>query len=161
MPQYELMYLLGSQVADDQVPAISLQIKKFITEFGGGDVRETLLGKKKLAYPIGKTRNGHYVVVDFQMDGKNVNQLDAKIRTQDNNIIRYILINQDEHLARLEKDKVVQAKLNRRIPPEAGSSGAPTQPTEKKVKKPAVVLDLAPEDIDAKIEKALSEDITK
>ena len=80
MPQYELMYLLGSQVADDQVPAISEQIKKFIGDFGGTDVRETLLGKKKLAYPIKKTRNGHYVVVDFVMEGNKVNELDARIR---------------------------------------------------------------------------------
>jgi len=161
MPQYELMYLLGSQVADDQVPAISEQIKKFIGDFGGTDVRETLLGKKKLAYPIKKTRNGHYVVVNFVMEGNKINELDAKIRTQDQQIIRYILINEDEHLARLEKDKVVQAKLNRRIPPEAGALGATERPVEKKVKKPAIVLDLAPEDLDAKIEKALSEDITK
>ena len=158
MPQYELMYLLGSQVADDQVPNISQSVKKFVEDFGGSNIVETPLGKKKLAYPIGKTRNGHYVVVNFAMDGNKINELDAKIRTQDSTIIRYLLTNRDEHLGRLEKDKKVQAKLNRRIPVEGA---APSQPAEPKAKKAPVVLDLAPEDIDAKIEKALSEDITK
>lgn len=158
MPQYELMYLLGSQVADDQVPTISEQVKKFIGEFGGTDVRETLLGKKKLAYPIKKTRNGHYVVVNFEMDGSKVNALDAKIRTQENAIIRYLLINQEEFLERSKKDKVEQAKLSRRIPPEEAQGSAEQQPAAKK---PMPVIDLAPEDLDAKIEKALSEDITK
>lgn len=157
MPQYELMYLLGSNVADDQVPTISASVKKFIEDFGGSNVVETLLGKKKLAYPIGKTRNGHYVVVDFVMDSDKINLLDAKIRTQDSSIIRYILINQDEHLQRLKKDKVEQAALSRRVPPVA-----PEAATDKPVaKKPAPVIDLAPEELDAKIEKALSEDITK
>ena len=97
MPQYELMYLLGSHVADDEVPKISAGILKFAEDFGATEVKESQLGKKKLAYPIGKTRNGHYVVVNFAMEGKNINTFDAKIRTQDSIIIRYLLTNRDEY----------------------------------------------------------------
>ena len=125
MPQYELMYLLGSQVADTDVPAISAQVLQFAQDFGGTEVKETQLGKKKLAYPIGKTRNGHYVVVNFAMDGKNINAFDAKIRTQDQNIIRYIIINLDEHLARMEKDKIAQSKIVRKGPPAEAQTPAP------------------------------------
>lgn len=160
MPQYELMYLLGSNVADDQVPAISEQVKKIVADFGGSDVVETQLGKKKLAYPIKKTRNGHYVAVNFSMDSKKVNDLDAKIRTQDNNIIRYLLINLDEHLERIEKDKKAQAVLSRRQPPEAGER-AKEETAKPAAKKPVPAIELSTEDIDAKIEQALSEDITK
>src|SRR4051794_8583708 len=106
MPQYELMYLLGSQVADTDVQGISDNVQKFVTDLGGTGVVVTPLGKKKLAYPIKKTRNGHYVVVNFAMDTKKINELDAKVRTQDSVIIRYLLINLDEHLERMEKDKV-------------------------------------------------------
>lgn len=157
MPQYELMYLLGSHVADDEVPKISEQVKKFVEEAGGSQIAETLLGKKKLAYPIKKTRNGHYVVVDFVVDSNKVNELDARIRSQSNNIIRYILINQDEHLDRIEKDKKVAAKLNRRIPVE----GQVPMPKTETIKREAPVIDLSQEDIDRKIEEALAEDITK
>ena len=162
MPQYELMYLLGSNVADEQVPTISEQVKKFIGDFGGSQIQETQLGKKKLAYPIKKTRNGHYVVVNFAMDTGGINKLDARIRTQNNSIIRYIIVNLDEHLERLEKDKAVQAKLNRRIPQAEGGTTAPSSAkVSEDKKKEAPIIDLAPEDIDAKIEKALSEDLTK
>ena len=157
MPQYELMYLLGSQVADDQVPTISEQIKKFVEDFGGSNIVETQLGKKKLAYPIGKTRNGNYVVVDFSMDSSKINALDAKIRTQDSTIIRYIIVNMDEHLDRLEKDKKVQAAMPKRVIPVATAPAAP----ETAEKKPAVTIELSQEDIDKKIEAALAEDITK
>ena len=40
MPQYELMYLLGSQVADDEVPKISQNILKFAEDFGGSNVAQ-------------------------------------------------------------------------------------------------------------------------
>lgn len=177
MPQYELMYLLGSHVADDEVPTISASILKIAGDFGATDIKETQLGKKKLAYPIGKTRNGHYVVLNFAMAGKDVNAFDAKIRTQDANIIRYILINMDEHLERMEKDRIVQSKIVRKGPPEESvvaeekpakvketapaSSEAPAK-KEKKAKKSAPVLaDINPEELDKKIEEALSEDLTK
>ena len=115
MPQYELMYLLGSHVADTEVPGLTEQIKKIIADFGGDDIVEQQLGKKKLAYPIKKTRNGYYVVVNFSMDSQKVNELDAKIRTQNANIIRYLLVNLDDRLERMEKDKKAQAKIIRRL----------------------------------------------
>lgn len=160
MPQYELMYLLGSHVADDEVPKISAQILKFAEDFGGSSIKETQLGKKKLAYPIGKTRNGHYVTVNFTMDTKNINAFDAKIRTQDASIIRYIIINLDEHLARMEKDRIAQSKIVRKGPPAEVVAKAPVASSPMK-KEPVVVLDINPEELDKKIEEALTEDLTK
>jgi small subunit ribosomal protein S6 len=164
MPQYELMYLLGSHVADTDVPAITEQIQKFVADFGGTDIKETQLGKKKLAYPIKKTRNGHYIVVNFTMDGRKVNELDAKIRTQDSTIIRYILVNLEEHMERMSKDTVAQSKLIRRPQPETGEEGAmAAAPAPKKeVKREAPVLnEINQEELDKKIEEALTEDLTK
>jgi small subunit ribosomal protein S6 len=162
MPQYELMYLLGSHVADDQVPQIAASILKFADDFGATNVKEEQLGKKKLAYPIGKTRNGHYVVVNFTMEAKNINTFDAKIRTQDQSIIRYLIVNLDEHLARMAKDKIVQSKIVRKGPP--AEAGVPTPKVEAapSAKKEAPVLtELNQEELDKKIEAALSEDLTK
>ena len=169
MPQYELMYLLGSQVADTDVAGISAQVLQFMQDFGGTEVKETQLGKKKLAYPIGKTRNGHYVVVNFAMDSKNINAFDAKIRTQDQNIIRYIIVNLDEHLARMEKDKIAQSKIVRKGPPAEAQAPAPAtrfakvpKPAEEAPKKStAPLVEINQEELDKKIEQALSEDLTK
>jgi small subunit ribosomal protein S6 len=160
MPKYELMYLLGSQIADTEVPAITSQVLKFVEDFGGTEVKEEQLGKKKLAYPIGKTRNGNYVVVNFTMEGKNVNLLDAKIRTQDQSIIRYILVNLDEHLKRLEKDKKVQSQMKPRVLPKETSEVKQKTVTEK-VKNQTPTLEIDSEELDKKIEEALSEDLTK
>lgn len=179
MPKYELMYILASSVSDDQVPAITEQVKKYVADFGGTEVIESQLGKKKLAYPIKKTRNGFYVVVNFSMESRQVSDLDAKIRTQGNTIIRYILVNLDEHLERLEKDKVAQSKLSRRpenSTEEDSASGyapqtAPFTPqpmVEEKpvsplpVKKEEIpVIEMTTEELDKKIEEALTEDLLK
>ncbi len=160
MPQYELMYLLGSHVADTEVPEITAQILKSVENFGGSDIKESQLGKKKLAYPIKKTRNGHYVVVNFAMDANKINEFDAKIHTQDDKIIRYLLVNLDEHLTSMAKDKIAQSKIRRKIPaaetqlgpvPERKEKAAPTEP----------LIEINQEELDKKIEEALSEDLTK
>jgi small subunit ribosomal protein S6 len=164
MPQYELMYLLGSHVADDEVPKISANILKFAEDFGATEVKESQLGKKKLAYPIGKTRNGHYIVVNFVMDTKNINAFDAKIRTQDQSIIRYIIVNLDEHLARMAKDKIVQSKIVRKGPPAEAAVPTPKAPAATPAaskKETPVLAEINQEELDKKIEAALSEDLTK
>lgn len=158
MPRYELMYILASSVSDDQVPTTTAQIEQYVTDFGGTDVSHELLGKKKLAYQIGKTRNGHYGVITFNSEGKNIAPLDAKIRTQKATIIRHLIINIDEHLERLEKDRIVQSKIKRIIPAGEEGSEAPVA-----VKKPAaekkVVAPVSNEQLDQEIEKALTEEV--
>lgn len=165
MPRYELMYILASSVSDDQVPDQASQIVKFVSDFGGTEVTESQLGKKKLAYPIKKTRNGFYGLIEFVMDGKKLADLDAKIRTQ-NTIIRYIIVNLDEHIKRSAKDVIVQAKINRNRPdilPEEKTEGTKpvikAEPKPVTPKKPAVELNEA--ELDKKIDDALNEDIIK
>ncbi len=155
--------MLASTVADPDVPGITEQVKKFIADFGGTEVEETQLGKKKLAYPIGKTRNGYYVVVNFEMDSNKVNSLDTKIRTQDNTIIRHLLINQEEFLARSKKDEIARVKLAAKRPVENIPPSPAASPSEvKEVKKPAPVLEeIDDKALEEKIEAALNEDLTK
>jgi ribosomal protein S6 len=130
-----------------------------VDDFGASDVKETQLGKKKLAYPIKKTRNGHYVVVNFIMDSQKINELDAKIRTQDDKIIRYLIVNLDEHLKRAEKDKVVQSKIVRRPVPAVLPATAISK--KEKVAAPEPLVEINQEELEKKIEEALSEDLTK
>lgn len=168
MPRYELMYILASSVSDDQVPATAQQIEQFVADNGGSDITHDQLGKKKLAYPIKKTRNGHYGVITFTAEGKGANSLDAKLRTQKGTVIRHIIVNTDEHLARLEKDREAQAKMNKGRPAEAiaadkaeRESGAAASKTEKPVKEAKAKTVVTEKALDEKIEKALNEDIAQ
>lgn len=170
MPRYELMYILASSVSDDLIPETTTQVEQFVTDFGGSNLTHTALGKKKLAYPIKKTRNGHYGVIEFDAASAKVNELDAKIRTQGNTIIRHLIVNIDEHLERMEKDRDAQAKMNRnrpasKIPADDDSNfTGGYDPEPKKVAPPArkaPVKEVTAEELDSEIEKALSEDITK
>mgnify|MGYP000480485032 CR=1 FL=1 len=172
MPRYELMYILASSVSDDQVPQTAQEIEGYVTDNAGTDIVHEQLGKKKLAYPIRKTRNGHYGVINFTAEGNAASKLDAKIRTQKGTVIRHIIVNIDEHLERLEKDKEAQAKMNRNRPPEKiaqdkleaenlGKPAAAPTPAPKPVREAKPKAVVTESKLDEEIEKALNEDITK
>ena len=150
MPQYELMYILSSNVPDNEEPALTDSITAFISELGGEIQKVEKLGKRKLAYPIKRTRNGFYVLVNFKLAPDKVAELDHKIRMT-GNIIRHLMINLEESLIRQAKDREEQKVIRRRMPPRPE---AKTETTD--ISKPKIEIDL-----DKQISKALEEDITQ
>lgn len=149
MPKYELMYILSSAVSDNDVPPISGEVDKFITDQGGELLTQEMLGKKKLAYPIKKTRNGFYVLETFRMSGKQLEALDNKLRSM-TAIIRYLVVNVDDQEKRAENDRQVQEKMR---------AGRKPQKVEGEA---APVVNLSETELESQIEKALgSEDLTK
>jgi small subunit ribosomal protein S6 len=149
MPKYELMYILSSAVSDNDVPAISQEVDKFITDNGGSILTSEMLGKKKLAYPIKKTRNGFYVLETFNLEGKNLTPLDNKLRSMEP-ILRYLVVALDDPERRAEKDKAVQEKMRANRKPIAVPSATPSE------------IKLTDTELEQKIAAALdSEDLAK
>ena len=150
MPKYELMYILSSAVSDNDVPTVSNEVDKFLTDAGGTVLAQEMLGKKKLAYPIKKTRNGFYILSTFHSDGAKIKDLDAKIRSLDS-IIRYIIVNLEELEKRREKDQRVHEKMR------ASRKPIPTPTVEEKPE-----VKITETELEEKIAQALeSEDLTK
>jgi small subunit ribosomal protein S6 len=148
MPQYELMYIVASSISDDEIPTVTDGVLNFITELGGKVIKEEHLGKKKLAYPVKKTRNGYYVVANFEFEPKMVSELDAKVRNHEG-IIRHIVISMEEPMRRMAKDVIAQEKMNKNRTERAKTMEGETP-----------VSPVTDENIDEKIEAALSDDMT-
>lgn len=150
MPQYELMYILSSAVADSDEPALTDELLNFITESGGQIAQVEKLGRKKLAYPIKRTRNGFYVLVNFLLDPQKISEVDHKVRVTPG-LIRHLILNKEESLLRQAKDHEAQKLIRRTRPDTAGEEKrGPSKP------RPDIQIDL-----DRQIEKALEEDLTK
>jgi small subunit ribosomal protein S6 len=152
MPKYELMYILSSAVSDNDVPVVSEEVNKFLTDSGATLLTHELLGKKKLAYPIKKTRNGFYVLQTFNLEGSKLQGLDNKLRSIEP-IIRYLVVNIEEQERRAAKDKAIQEKMKAARKPQRIQP--PLKATEEEVK-------LTDTELESKIAQALeSEDLSK
>lgn len=150
MPQCELLYILSSAVADSDEPALTDDIANTITAAGGHILSVEKLGRKKLAYPIKRTRNGFYVLFNFILGPERIAELDHKIRVTQG-IIRHLLLNKEESLLRQAKDREAQ-KLIRKPRSEAKpEEGKPATGTSGDIQI----------DLDRQIERVLEEDLTK
>ena len=147
MPQYEMMYIVASRVSDDEIPTVTAGVLKFVEDLGGKIINEEHLGKKKLAYPVKKTRNGFYALVNFEMEPTKVNELDTRVRNAEG-IIRHIIVNMEEAKRRMAKDVIAQEKMNKNRTERAKT-------TEDSAEEPVNEAT-----IDQKIEAALSEDLS-
>jgi small subunit ribosomal protein S6 len=153
MPKYELMYIIGSHVADDEAAKVVDEVKKYLESAQAVIQKHEDLGKKKFAYPIKHTKLGQYIVVSFELLSDKVNEFEHKIRTNPA-IIRHLILNMEEAVVRLEKDRVEQAKLKTVRPMEEAKPAA-MRPKPKAADGKKIQIDL-----DAEIEKALeSEDL--
>ncbi len=71
MPQYELVVILGSLRSDEERSATLDRLEGVITKNGGTIVKREVWGKRRLAYPIQKFRDGVFAQVDFETETKN------------------------------------------------------------------------------------------
>jgi small subunit ribosomal protein S6 len=59
--EYETIYLMKSEVPDDQVDEIKERLRAVVTREGGKVIRFTNQGKRKTAFPVGKAPRALYM----------------------------------------------------------------------------------------------------
>ena len=89
---------------------------------GGIITKNENLGRHKLAYPIGRKNDGHYMLFEVDGSGREIAELERRMRVNDQ-VIRYITVRVDEDRRRAEKFKAKRArKASKR--PFTGSAAA-------------------------------------
>ena len=93
-PYYETMYILRPDIPEDEVDS---HLKKYneILEKSGTDVLDSQMrGKRRLAYPIAKHKEGIYVQLSHKGDGQQIAILERAMRLSED-VIRYLTVKQD------------------------------------------------------------------
>ena len=76
MRRYELMLVLRPDVADDRSQAVIDRTTRQIVTAGGQIVKVAPWGRRRLAYPIDRHREGSYHIVLFDAPGEAVSELE-------------------------------------------------------------------------------------
>jgi len=88
------MYILRSDLADEQVDQAISKYQNLIQEQGAKEIQIQHRGKRRLAYEIKKQRDGIYVQMNYQAPGTVVAPLERAMRLSDE-VIRYMTIKQE------------------------------------------------------------------
>jgi small subunit ribosomal protein S6 len=99
---YEVMYIVDPDTSAERVAKLNEAVGKVVEKEGGKVLKMEDMGRRPLAYPIEKKTEGHYVLFEIEGTGKEIAELERRMRVNDM-IIRYITIRVDEDRKRAEK----------------------------------------------------------
>ncbi|MCX5949991.1 MAG: 30S ribosomal protein S6 [Cyanobacteria bacterium] len=93
-PYYETMYILSPDIPEEEVETHVNKYRDLVTEAGAEVLDTQMRGKRRLAYPIAKHREGIYVQLNHNGDGQQVATLERAMRLSED-VIRYLTVKQD------------------------------------------------------------------
>ena len=109
MRNYEIMFIVSPDGAEEDIDKINGQIEGVVTAGGGKVEKIEKLGKRRLAYLVKKHREGSYVLFTTQADGAIVREIERRLRVMDL-VIKYLTVRMDDDMKRLDKIKAHRQK---------------------------------------------------
>ncbi|GAB4057200.1 30S ribosomal protein S6 [Uliginosibacterium sediminicola] len=90
MRHYEIVFIVHPDQSE-QVPAMIERYKTLVTAKGGQIHRLEDWGRRQLAYPINKVHKAHYVLMNIEIDGDTLNELEHAFKFNDA-VLRHLTI---------------------------------------------------------------------
>ena len=127
---YESAVLINAALDDQQIDSILTRIKDLITN-NGGQIRELdNWGRKRLAYPVDKSKIGYYAIFRFDAPSDIVAKLE-RIYTLDEQILRFVTLKlSNDALEQLEKNKALSVTIKDEVIPDAVEAKTPVTEAE-------------------------------
>ena len=111
--KYELVYVVSPDASDDQVSELHTQIEGIIQRMGGQLEKTENWGRRKLAYEIGRHKEGTYVLEVINGGGDLMKEIDRRLKVLDY-VIRHLVVRVDEHEAVVERTRSKRTETSRR-----------------------------------------------
>lgn len=94
MRQYEAMFIIDPDFETDAANQLVENFKKLIQDQGGQIDGVDEWGKRKLAYPIEKRREGYYFIMNFTASPQAAQELDRVFKIT-NGLLRHLIVKKE------------------------------------------------------------------
>ncbi len=91
MREYELMVVLDPGMDDTAVEALNTRIANMVSQRGGTIDSVDNWGRKRLAYPIGRYRDGVYILTRMQLPPTAAVEIERALKLTES-VIRHLLV---------------------------------------------------------------------
>lgn len=95
--EYETVYILRPNTANDGVAEVNTKVKGIIEGLGGKVLKVDNWGKRRLAYEVSKERKGIYLYWRYLASPGVVEETERNLRMLDH-VIRYMTVKVDENV---------------------------------------------------------------
>ena len=97
MRRYELMLVIAPDVADDRSQAVVDRATRQIVAAGGQIVKVAPWGRRRLAYPIDRHREGSYQIILFEAPSDAIAELEHTLQITEE-VLRHLVTRVDRPL---------------------------------------------------------------
>ena len=128
-PYYETMYILRPDIPEEEVDSHLKKYSEMLEKSGTEVLDSQMRGKRRLAYPIAKHKEGIYVQLSHKGNGQQVAILERAMRLSED-VIRYLTVKQEGPLPTPKSTAKDDEAEKSEIEKEA------TKPSEEKTESP-------------------------
>ena len=111
--KYELVYVVSPDASDEQVNDLHTQVDAIVQRMGGQIEKTDNWGRRKLAYEIGRHKEGTYVLEVINGNGDLMKEIDRRLRVTDL-VIRHLTVRVDEEQGVVERTRSKRTDTTRR-----------------------------------------------
>jgi small subunit ribosomal protein S6 len=111
--KYELVYVVSPDATDDQVTDLHNQVDAIVQRIGGQLEKTENWGRRRLAYEIGRHKEGTYVLETINGSGELMKEIDRRLKVTDL-IIRHLIVRVDEDQEVIERTRAARTETSRR-----------------------------------------------
>ncbi len=97
MRRYEFVYIISPEVEEENLEGVTGRVGQLIANSGGQVLRLDSWGRRRMAYPIRKFRDGHYMVAQIQLEPGGITELRRSLGLTEE-VIRYLLVRTEEEI---------------------------------------------------------------
>ena len=112
--RYELVYVVSPDATDEQVAEVHTQVEGIVQRMGGTLEKTESWGRRKLAYEIGRHKEGIYVLDVILGTGELMKEIDRRLKVSAELIIRHLVVRVDEEQAVVERVRASRTSNSRR-----------------------------------------------
>ena len=112
---YEEMFIVKPDSTDELVDPIIEMLTQLIAKDGGNVLSSEKWGTRKLAYQVGRFREGYYILLKFEATGVTIKEIERRLRVNDL-VIKYLTVRLDEEMKWADKRKKRREKRAARKP---------------------------------------------
>jgi small subunit ribosomal protein S6 len=124
MPQYESIFFTNPALPDEEVDDIVRGYEQLVTSTEGKVLKVERWGKRRLAYPVGRHEEGHYVLMVIETPPDFVRELERRYRMNDR-ILRHLTV-RVEHESQLGPSPMMKPKASERDESQSDGGGQAT-----------------------------------
>jgi small subunit ribosomal protein S6 len=135
---YELGFILSPEVSEEETRSILDRLGQIVAQYSGQVVKVNQWGRRRLAYPIERHRDGYYVFIDMILTPEIVTELERTLKVSEI-VLRYMLTRRDPKAVQKEREEREEREARAAAAAAAKAEAAQPEAAQPEVVEPETV----------------------